>query len=67
MSGNEIRNRLISDLSEATGESAAKCSEAIRGYYDLRLKYLKESPSLVAAFDAEELERAAQRAEEQGS
>ncbi len=67
MSGNELRNRLISDLSEATGENAAKCSEAIRGYYDLRLKYLKESPSLVAAFDAEELERAAQRSDEQGS
>lgn len=67
MSGNELRNRLVSELSEATGENAAKCSEAIRGYYDLRLKYLKESPSLVAAYDAEELERAAQRAEEQGS
>lgn len=66
MSGNEIRNRLISELSAATGENAAKCSEAVRGYYDLRLKYLKESPSLVAAYDAEELERAAQRAEEQG-
>lgn len=67
MSGNELRNRLVSELSYATGENAAKCSEAIRGFYDLRLKYLKESPSLVAAYDAEELERAAQRAAEQGS
>lgn len=66
MSGNTIRNRMIGELSEATGENAAKCSEALRGYYDLRLKYLKESPSLVAEFDAEELERAAVRAEEQG-
>ena len=67
MSGDPIRNRLVGELSEATGENAAKCSEAIRGYYDLRLKYLKESPSLVAAYDAEELERAVQRAEEAGS
>lgn len=67
MSGNDLRNRMISELSDATGENAAKCSEAIRGYYDLRLRYLKEAPEAVAAFDAEELERAAQRAAEQGS
>lgn len=62
--GNEIRNRMVSEMSAETGENAAKCSEAIRAYYDLRLRYLRENPAAVAAFDAEELARAADREQE---
>ena len=54
---------MVSEMSDLTNENAAKCSEAIRAYYDLRLRYLREDPASVAEFDAEELARAHERAD----
>ena len=55
-------------MAEITGNlDAAQCSEALRAYYDLRLRHIKQDPVSVAEFDAEELARAEERAQDLGS
>lgn len=63
-----IRNEVLSQMAEITGSlDAAQCSEALRAYYDLRLRHLKADPIAVAEFDADELARAEERAQDAGS